>query len=114
RFELFTVAAEVAMPGTELPIPPIALADPKARELVRVWAASGKQHVALATGLWDDPAAWGITLVDLARHLARAYEQSTGLASDHVLARIREGMEAEWSVDTDPGRLGELQLDDDG
>jgi hypothetical protein len=79
--------------------------------LVRVWAASGKQHLALATGLWDDPAVWGMMLVDLARHIARAYEQSKGLDGDEVLARIREGMDAEWSVDSDPGRLGGLHLE---
>jgi hypothetical protein len=92
----------------ELPIPPAVLDDAKARELIRVWAASGKQHLSLATGLWDDPAAWGITLVDLARNLARAYEQSKGLDRQKALARIREGMEAEWSEDTDPDRLGGL------
>jgi hypothetical protein len=96
------------MPAHELPIPPAVLADPKAQELVRVWAATGKQHVALATGLWDDPAAWGIMLVDLARHFARAYEQSRGVAVGAVLDRIRKGMDAKWSEDTDPHRLGGL------
>jgi hypothetical protein len=62
--------------SNELPIPPAALTDDRARELVRVWASGGSQHVSLATGLWSDPAACGIMLVDLARHLARAYEQS--------------------------------------
>jgi hypothetical protein len=90
----------------ELPIPPAALKDAKSRELVRVWAASGKQHVSLATGLWDDPATWGIMLVDVARHLARAYEQTRGMDRDKALARIREGMDAEWSEDTDTNRLG--------
>jgi hypothetical protein len=95
----------------ELPVPPAVLDDANARELVRVWAASGKQHLSLATGLWDDPAAWGIMLVDLARHLARAYEQSQGLDKDAALARIRAGMNAEWSEDTDPNRLGGLHSD---
>jgi hypothetical protein len=96
----------------ELPIPPAALHDANARELVRVWAASGKQHLSLAAGLWDDPATWGIMLVDLARHLARAYEQSQGLDRHETLARIRAGMDAEWSVDTDPIRLGGLHSDE--
>jgi hypothetical protein len=95
----------------ELPVPPAALSDAKSRELVRVWAAAGKQHVSLATGLWADPAAWGIMLVDLARHVARAYEQSQGLAQDVALARIRAGLEAEWSTDTDPDRVGGLHSD---
>jgi hypothetical protein len=99
------------MPAHELPIPPAVLADAKAQELVRVWAAAGKQHVALATGLWDDPAAWGIMLVDLAHHVARAYEQSRGLAVGAALARIREAMDAEWTEDTDPHRLGGLHFE---
>lgn len=92
----------------ELAIPPAAETDENARELVRVWAASGKQHVAIATGLWRDPAAWGIMLVDLARHLARAYELSEELDSGDVLARIRQGMDAEWTRGIDPHRLGDL------
>jgi hypothetical protein len=61
-------------PEYGLPIPEPALADPGARELLRVWAARGAQHVSIATGLWKDPGAWGIALVDLAPHIARAYE----------------------------------------
>jgi hypothetical protein len=92
----------------ELPIPPAVFTDSNARELVRVWAAGGKQHLSLASETWEDPACWGIMLVDLARHLTRAYEQLHGLAPDHVLARIRAGMEAEWEHDTDPDHLGGL------
>lgn len=96
------------MHANELPVPAAAAYDTTARELIRVWAASGKQHLSLATGLWDDPATWGIMLVDLARHLARAYEQSNGVDQAQALDRIRAGMEAEWTEDTDPGRLGGL------
>lgn len=70
-------------------------------ELVRVWAAAGAQHVTLATGLWDDPAAWGLALVDLARHVARAYAQTQGKPPAAVLRRIREGFDAEWGNATD-------------
>ena len=79
--------------------------------MIRVWAASGKQHLSLATGLWNDPATWGIMVVDLARHLARAYEQTQGLDADAALARIREGMNVEWSQDTDPHRLVGLHVE---
>jgi hypothetical protein len=37
--------------------------DANAVELLRVWAASGKQHVTIRTEVWEDP--WGIFLVDL-------------------------------------------------
>jgi hypothetical protein len=85
----------------ELPVPPAAQADASARELARVWAASGAQHVSLATGLWPDPGAWGSVLVDLARHLANAYEQADGRNPAVVLGRIRDAFDAEWKAPTD-------------
>ena len=85
----------------ELSIPPKAVAEPKAVELLRVWAACGKQHVTLATGLWDDPASCGIMLVDLAKHIAIAYELTNGQDRDSVLRRIKEGFDAEWGWPTD-------------
>lgn len=84
----------------ELPIPPIAKSDSGARELVRVWAAKGNQHVSIATGLWDDPATWGIMLVDLAKHVAQSYKQTYGRNPDEVLERIRKGFDAEWGHPT--------------
>lgn len=84
----------------ELQPPPIAASNPQAIEILRVWAAPGSpQQVALRTA-WKDPAAWGLLLVDLARHVARAYEQE-GLLQAATLARIREGFDAEWSSPTD-------------
>ena len=88
------------MPAAELPIPTVAEADPRAVELLRVWIAHGQQHVAIATHVWKDPAAWGIMLVDLAKHIARAYEQSSGQDYDDVLKRIQDGFDAEWQHDT--------------
>ncbi|MEM7245001.1 MAG: DUF5076 domain-containing protein [Acidobacteriota bacterium] len=85
----------------ELPVPSVAESDPNARELARVWAAGGRQHVSLATGLWADPGAWGLLLVDLARHVARAHEQTEGQDASVVLNRIREALEAEWDAPTD-------------
>ncbi len=85
----------------QLPIPSDAASDDSAIELARIWAAGGKQHVALATGLWKDPAAWGMMLVDLAHHVARAYEQTAGITQEAALTRIREGFDAEWSAPTD-------------
>jgi hypothetical protein len=70
-------------------------------ELLRVWAASGKQHVSLATGAWPDPASWGIMLVDLAKHIANAYEQTRGMDRQRVLARFKAGFDAEWGSATD-------------
>lgn len=85
----------------QLDIPPDAKSDPDAVEIARIWAANGKQHVCLRTGLWDDPFAWGIMLVDLAKHAANAYEQTEGRNRGEVLQRIKEGFEAEWQSPTD-------------
>jgi Domain of unknown function (DUF5076) len=88
----------------ELLIPPDAAADISAAEILRVWASGGRQHAALRIGVWSDPAAWGMLLVDLARHVANAYEQEEGRDRVAVLARVRAGFEAEWSSPTDrPG-----------
>jgi hypothetical protein len=88
----------------ELTVPAAAVIDPRSVELVRVWAAGGKQHVSIATGIWADPAAWGVALVDLARHIAIAYAQTTALSQHEVLTRIKAGFDAEWSDATDTPR----------
>lgn len=85
----------------QLPIPDQAVNDPKAIELVRVWAASGRQQVVFAPGLLDDPATWGIVLVDLVKHFAHAYEQTKGLSQSETVSRIKAGFDAEWSTATD-------------
>ncbi len=84
----------------ELIIPPAAKSDPKAKELVRVWAAQGKQHVTIAADAWKDPATWGIMLVDLAQHVANYYSQERGMSKEEVLARIKAMFEAEWQSST--------------
>ena len=85
----------------DLPVPESVKDDPNARELLRVWAAHGSQHVVLNPGAWEDPAAWGIALVDLARHIARAYELEARFSVDEALKRIIAGFEAEMQHPTD-------------
>ncbi len=85
----------------ELQIPPTAKDDPNAVEIARIWAAHGQQHVHLRTGLFPDAGSWGIMLVDLARHIANAYEQDGRGDYFEVLARIREIFEVEWDSPTD-------------
>jgi hypothetical protein len=85
----------------QLPVPQAAIDDSNAVELLRVWAAEGSQHVSLATGIWNDPANWGIMLVDLAKHIARAYQQETGSPYAKSLHRIKDGIDAEWHTPTD-------------
>jgi len=82
-------------------IPPAAETDPRSIEIARIWAAGGKQHVSLKTGLWEDPASWGLMLVDLARHAANSYVQTEGSDRAEVLRRIKAGFDAEWDFPTD-------------
>ena len=84
----------------ELNVPLAAIADPNAVELVRVWAADGKQHVTISAEAWEDPATWGIMLVDLARHVANYYADERGMGREEVLARIKALFEAEWQSPT--------------
>ncbi|HRI62681.1 MAG TPA: DUF5076 domain-containing protein [Polyangium sp.] len=84
----------------ELPVPPVVRTDTRARELARVWAAHGEQHVSLDVSAWPDPGAWGLLLVDLAHHVANAYADSQGLDASEVLVRIREAFEVEMDCPT--------------
>lgn len=84
----------------ELEPPPLARSSSEAIEILRVWAAPGApQQLALRT-CWRDPGAWGLMLVDVARHAAAAYERE-GHDRDAALRRIRELLDAEWSFPTD-------------
>lgn len=96
--------------GAELQRPEAASGDPNSLEVLRVWIVRGDQHVALRTGVWEDPAAWGLLLVDLAKHVANAYEQGGGPDRAEVLKRIKAGLDAEWASPTDEAS-GRIQPD---
>jgi hypothetical protein len=80
----------------ELLVPPAVKTDPNAFEIARIWATHNSQHVSLNI-IWDDPAAWGMMLVDLARHAADYYHQTQGVPTEKCLARIKEGFDSEWT-----------------
>ena len=78
----------------------------KAMELARIWIVDGNQHVSISGNLWKDPAAWGLMLVDLAKHVANAYAQH-GENREATLNRIFAGFLAEIKSATDePGPIG--------
>src|SRR5262245_40744992 len=85
----------------QLQIPTAAKGDRKSFEVLRIWIANNEQHVALRTGVWSDPAAWGIMLADLARHAAISYEQDAGPDRLDALSRIKAALNAELSSPTD-------------
>ena len=79
-----------------LRIPAAAMKDPRSMEILRVWVASGEQHVALSFGMWEDASSWGVLLADLARHIAEAHaQQDDQVDPEDFLESIRSGMEAE-------------------
>ncbi len=85
----------------ELRVPQEVLDDPESRELLRVWLSGESQRFVLRPDVWDDPAAWGLLLADLARHVAYAYAQKQGGDPERVLERIKAGFDAEWISPTD-------------
>lgn len=88
---------------TELKIPDAAKADPEAVEILRIWLSGGSQHVSLKTGVWDDPAAWGLMLADVARHVANAYA-TDGADREETLRRAVHGFNIEMDSPTDEPR----------
>jgi Domain of unknown function (DUF5076) len=92
----------------QLLIPNAAKADPKSFELLRVWTADKGQHVSLRSGVWNDPAAWGLLLADLARHITNAYQQDAGTNPLEARERIKAGFYVELDSPTDEpsGQIG--------
>lgn len=86
-------------PIKELPIPDAVRTADRALEMARIWVADGDQYVVLSPTLWKDPGAWGLMLVDLARHVASAY-QAQGSDRGETLARIHAAFQAEWAHPT--------------
>jgi hypothetical protein len=87
-------AKDVSYPKDELTPPAAAAEDPKSFEIARLWMADDAQHVVLRTELWPDPAAWGIVLADLARHVAVSYQRSSGYGAGEALERVLTGLRA--------------------
>lgn len=93
----------------ELSIPPNCLASESATEVARVWINADKRMETSLRTVFPDPMLWGMLLVDIARHVARAYEQDGTYTQGEVLSRIRTGFEAEWSNPTDFGTTKKLE-----
>ena len=87
-------------------VPSIAQRDPRAIELARIWSAEGAQHISLRPDVWKDPGAWGILLVDLAKHVANALHEQSGRDPASTLQRIRAAFDAEWGHATDEPKGG--------
>ena len=90
----------------ELPRPDGVDRAKRALELARIWLVDSHQQVVLSPQMWKDPAAWGLMLIDLASHVANAYERE-GYDRNEVLKRIYEAFDAERTAPTDtPDEIG--------
>jgi uncharacterized protein DUF5076 len=73
-----------------LDVPPAVERDKAAFEVLRVWVAERGQHVSIRSGAWEDPAAWGVVLADLARHVAHAHHLKSRVNEEEFLGRVLE------------------------
>jgi hypothetical protein len=91
-----------------LPVPPAAEINVDSTEILRLWKVPEVgQQVILRHDAWEDPAAWGLMLADIARHVARAHAQE-GQDEREVFQRILAGFRAEIASPTDTPR-GEVE-----
>lgn len=98
----------------ELVIPPAAVADENAVELLRAWVADGGQWLSLNPHLYrnrdfDEEWAWGLFLADTIRHLARAIGSVSGKDERKVIKEIRRAFEKEIKKPTTAVRGGYLE-----
>ena len=85
----------------QLLIPDAAKKDAQSFEILRVWIADKEQHVSLRVDVWNDPAAWGIMLADLAKHIVNSYDQDAALDRSKTFERIKAALEAELGSSAD-------------
>jgi hypothetical protein len=81
------------------------MADREAQEIFRAWIVEGGLQVSLQRS-FDDPAVWGLLLVDIARHASRIYEAEGDCSQAEALAAIRKMWNAEINSPTDLGVTG--------
>jgi hypothetical protein len=91
------------MPGPkEQPLPPDVMGRDDATEVLRAFVVDGGLSIAF-TRAFEEPDMWGLLLVDIARHAARAYAKESAYTEDEALARVVEMFEAEIARPTDLG-----------
>ncbi len=88
--------------ATEQPIPPDAAASDDAVEVLRAFVVDGGLSIAF-TRAFDDPSMWGMMLVDIARHAARAFAKEGVMSEEQALGAIVDMFDAELANVTDPG-----------
>src|SRR5947209_18661743 len=87
----------------EQPLPPDVLERDDAVEILRVFVLDGGLSMAFQRA-FEEPDMWGLLLVDLARHAARAYARESEYTEEDALSRIIDMFEAEIARPTDLGK----------
>jgi hypothetical protein len=90
----------------EQPIPPDAIGNAEAVEVLRAFVVDGGLSISF-TRAFDEPQMWGMLLVDIARHAARVFEKEGVCSEKEALERILSMFEAEIAHPTDAGRTDE-------
>ena len=83
-------------------MPPDVMGRDDATEVLRAFVLDGGLSIAF-TRAFDEPDIWGLLLVDIARHAARAYARESEYTEDEALRRIVDMFEAEIARPTDTG-----------
>ena len=86
----------------EQPLPPDVMDRDDATEVLRAFVVDGGLSIAFARA-FEEPDMWGLLLVDIARHAARAYARESDYTEDEALKRIVDMFEAELARPTDVG-----------
>ncbi|MDU6241791.1 MAG: DUF5076 domain-containing protein, partial [Bradyrhizobium sp.] len=86
----------------EQPLPPDVVGREDATEVLRAFVLDGGLSIAFQRA-FEEPDVWGLLLVDVARHAARAYARESDYSEDEALQRIVEMFEAELARPTDMG-----------
>ncbi|MBB5047869.1 hypothetical protein HNR60_002626 [Rhodopseudomonas rhenobacensis] len=85
------------------PLPPDVVGREDAVEVLRAFVLDGGLSIAFMRA-FEDPEMWGLLLVDIARHAARAYGRESDYTEDEALSRIVEMFQAEIARPTDTGQ----------
>ena len=81
-----------------LKVPGPAMRDSKSFEVVRAWIAESSLQVSLRTGVWDNPADYGVLLFDIMQQVAIAYEENEGFNQWEILEKVKAGLDEEFAA----------------
>jgi hypothetical protein len=86
----------------EQPLPPDVMGRDDATEVLRAFVVDGGLSIAF-TRAFEEPDMWGLLLVDIARHAARAYARESSYTEAEALARVVDMFVSEIARPTDIG-----------